>query len=625
MKIKQLLSSVALGAMLLTTPAAHANLLVETETFENLGGWLSDHQAFEKIQSAYIQAHGYGRPVADATTTVNFDKPGKYHVYVSTYNWTSPWYDGKGAGAFQLVVDGKTLYNTLGDHGNKWEWQYAGEVEVGSEAKLALHDLRGFHGRADAIYFSSEKTTPPSELSELRKFRREALGFKQIKDCGEYDLVVAGGGLAGCCTALTAARYGLKVALIDNLPGLGGNHYLKVSQNGLIHKNKYPQVGNMLRQLSALPIPQTQEEYINEPHSWWPSSGAGKLILTKSPEELAIVRRDLLIEAGVSVHQLVHIFEVGKDKKGNISEIVGKSLTTGEEMRFGGELFADCTGDGVLGYLAGADYRIGRESRQETNEALAPDEADIKTMGMTLWWNSENAGKPTTFPKLKDLPWAMPCCKEYHFDVVKGGWFWETGLEIDNALEAELVRDNMFRAIYGNFAYLKENYDKYITYQLGYISNYGMKRESRRLMGDLILTQNDIVNHVEYPDASFTTTWPLDLHYATPQNSEFFPGWEWITETKHNENKSFVLPAYSVPYRVLYSRNIDNLFIGGRAISVTHVALGTVRVMSTLGMAGEVTGMAAKICIDNNDSPRDVYEKHLDKLKEYMTEGAPLE
>ncbi len=619
------LRSLCLMAMLFATAPASANLLIETENFDKLGGWLSDHQAFEKIQSAYIQAHGYGRAVADATTKVTFDKPGKYHVYVSTYNWTSPWYDGKGAGSFQVKVDGKTLYNTLGNQGDRWEWQYAGEVEVGKEATVALHDLTGFHGRADAIYFSKEKTTPPSELKELRKFRREALGFKGITDCGEYDLVVSGGGLAGCCTALTAARYGLKVVLIDNLPGLGGNHYLKVSQNGLLHKNKYPQVGNILRQLSDIPIPQTQEEYENEPHNWYPGSGAGKIVLTKKPNELAIIRRDLLLEAGVDVRQLVHVFEVGKDKKGNISEVVGRCLTTGEELRFGGKLFADCTGDGVIGYLAGADYRIGRESKQETNEALAPDEADNKTMGMTLWWSSSNAGKPSSFPKLKDMPWAMQCSKEYHFDVTKGGWFWETGLQIDNALEAELVRDNMFRAIYGNFAYLKENYDKYITYQLSNISNYGMKRESRRMLGDIILSQNDIDNHVEYPDASFTTTWPLDLHYATAQNTEFFPGWEWITETKHNELKAFVLPAYSVPYRVLYSRNIDNLFIGGRAMSVTHVALGTVRVMSTLGMAGEIMGMAAKICIDNKDTPRDVYKKHLDQLVQYMTDGAPLE
>ncbi|MFI3320217.1 MAG: FAD-dependent oxidoreductase [Rikenellaceae bacterium] len=620
---KRLLSGVALCATLLTT-TAKANVLVETESFDNLGGWLLDHQAFEKIQSAYIQAHGLGRKVKDATTKVNFDKAGKYHVYVSTYNWTSPWYDGEGPGAFQVVVNGKPLYHTLGKTGDKWEWQYAGEVEVGTEASVALRDLTGFHGRADAIYFSTEKKTPPSDLVELRKFRSNELGFKTIKDCGEYDLVVAGGGLAGCCTALTAARYGLKVALIDNLPGLGGNHYLKVSQNGLMHRNKYPQVGNMLRQLSDLPIPQTQEEYENEPHRWHPYTGAGKVTLTKTPEELAVVRRDLLVNAGVELLQLAHVFEVNKDKKGNIREIVAKSLKTGEEMRFGGKLFADCTGDGVLGYLAGAEYRIGRESKQETGERFAPDVADNKKMGMTLWWSSANSGRPTKFSTLKEMPWAMKCTKEYHFDVVKGGWFWETGLEIDNALEAELVRDNMFRAIYGNFAYLKENYDKYITFQLNSISNIGMKRESRRLLGDVILTQNDIENKVDFPDASFTTTWPFDLHYATPQNSSLYGGWEWITETKHDKLKAYVKPAFSVPYRVLYSRNIDNLFIGGRAMSVTHVALGTVRVMSTLGMAGEVTGMAAKICIDNKQTPRDVYKKHLPQLIKYMEEGAPL-
>ncbi len=624
MKLIKLLSVFAFAAMTLTTNAAGADLLIETESFDNYGGWLPDHQAFPKIQSAYIQAHGMGRRVKDATTKVKFDKPGKYHAYVSTYNWTSPWSKENGPGAFQLMVNGKPLSNTLGITGTKWEWQYAGEVEVGSEATIALRDLKGFNGRADAIYFTMDKVAPPSEPEALRKFRLNKLGFKGIKDCGDYDLVVAGGGVAGICTALTAARYGLKVALIDNLSALGGNHYLGVSLNGLIHRSKYQQLGNMVRQLSALPIPQTQEEYENEPHTLHTYTGAGKVTLSKNPKELAVLRKDILEEAGVKLFQLVHIFDVNKDKKGQISEIIGKSLTTGEEFRFGGTLFADCTGDGVVGYLAGADYRIGRESRQETNERFAPDEADNKTMGMTLWWSSHSAGKPVSFPTLKSMPWAMQCNKTYHFDVTKGGWFWETGLQIDNALEMELVRDNMFRAIYGNFAYLKEHYDKYITFQLRTMSNIGMKRESRRLLGDVILTGNDIEDHKVFPDASFTTTWPFDLHYATPQNTEFFPGWEWITETKHDKLKAYVKPAYEVPYRVLYSRNIDNLFIGGRAMSVTHVALGTVRVMATLGMAGEVTGMAAKICIDKKSSPRDVYKKHLDELIKCMNEGAPL-
>ena len=152
-----------------------------------------------------------------------------------------------------------------------------------------------------------------------------------------------------------------------------------------------------------------------------------------------------------------------------------------------------------------------------------------------------------------------------------------------------------------------------------------MKRESRRLLGDIILNENDIRNRVKYPDASFTTTWLLDLHYATEDNAKYFPGWEWITKCDNDKKSSWVKPPYDVPYRVLYSRNIDNLFIGGRNMSVTHVALGTVRVQGTLGMAGEVIGMAANICIKHNAEPRDVYKKYLNELIESMKKGAPLE
>ncbi len=629
-----------LAALLCLPIAASANKLIETESFKTAGGWKLDHQAFPKIGSAYLLAHGFGRPIQkDATTTVSFDKAATYHVYVSTYNWTAPWYDGKGPGAFQLKVNDTPLANTLGDSGKEWEWQYAGSVDVKSgNNTLALHDLTGFGGRADAIYFSTEKKTPEShrDLEKLDQFRREALGFTTPKECGTYDLVVVGGGIAGCTTALSTARYGLKVAVVDNLPELGGNHYLAVRLCGIINENLYPQLGNMVRQLSNLPIPQTPEELANEPHKKGGSAngvghpeggGTGHLLNVTSGKTLAPVRRDLLKEAGVEVFHLAHAYKV--EKSGDkITSVTAKSLKSGEDMIFRSTLFADCTGDGVIGYLAGADYRIGREGYDQTGERMAPDAADKKTMGATLWWNARADDQtPKSFPKVTDIPWAMQCSENYHQDVIKGGWFWETGFEINNAEEMELVRDNLVRAIYGNWAYISNAFpEKYKYHQIASIDHIAKKRESRRLLGDVILSGNDIDARVDFPDASFTTTWMFDLHYATDDNSAAFPGWEWIA---HNHDKPrtggmLFRPPFHVPYRVLYSRNVDNLFIGGRCMSVTHMALGTVRVMATLGMAGEVTGMAAKICIDNKTSPRGVYSDYLPKLKEYMSEGAPL-
>ena len=138
--------------------------------------------------------------------------------------------------------------------------------------------------------------------------------------------------------------------------------------------------------------------------------------------------------------------------------------------------------------------------------------------------------------------------------------------------------------------------------------------ESRRLMGDIVLKEQDILNKVEFPDASFTTTWTIDLHY--PVALEGFEEEPFLSKAQHTK-----IDPYAVPYRCLYSKNINNLFMAGRNISVTHVALGTVRVMRTTGMMGEVVGMAASLAIENNTNPRGVYQQHLDELKQLMTKG----
>ena len=428
--------------------------------------------------------------------------------------------------------------------------------------------------------------------------------------------MVVGGGVAGCATALTAARYGLKVALIDNLPRIGGNNYLGVHICGVMCFNLYPSLGRIVRELCGLPDSGHQlygMEYIG--------NGNGYLYMNENREEIADLRERLLREENVNLYQNVNVFRVEKSDRG-IEYVVGKELKTNKEYLFKGDYFVDCTGDGVVGYLAGAEYHIGREPYSYANEPSAPNESDQKKLGATLNWNSVACNSETYFPSLKDMPWAMQCSDKYHLKETEYNWRWETGFEIDNALEPELVRDNMLRAIYGNWAYLKNNVDSYKTRSLDKVSYIAQKRESRRLIGAMVLNENDIKNRVEYPDASFTTTWTLDIHFAQPENSKEFPGWEWQSYC-HNDKKETWIRPYHVPYRVLYSKDFKNLFIGGRNMSVTHIALGTVRVQGTLGMAGEVIGMAASICHEHNVMPDDVYKTYLDELKRKMTEGAP--
>lgn len=196
---------------------------------------------------------------------------------------------------------------------------------------------------------------------------------------------------------------------------------------------------------------------------------------------------------------------------------------------------------------------------------------------------------------------------------------WETGMNRNQVSEAERVRDYGLLVIYSNWSYLKNHYKdhkKYANRSLDWVAYVSGKRESRRLLGDYVLSQDDIDKNVAHEDASFTTTWSIDLHFPDSVNSVRFPGNEFKSATVHR----WIHP-YAVPYRCLYSRNVDNLFMAGRNMSCTHVALGTVRVMRTTGMMGEVVGMAAGLCHKHRVEPRDIYHHHLPELKQLMQAG----
>jgi hypothetical protein len=198
-----------------------------------------------------------------------------------------------------------------------------------------------------------------------------------------------------------------------------------------------------------------------------------------------------------------------------------------------------------------------------------------------------------------------------------GGWFWESGFNKDPIQDVEWMRDQNLRAMYGAWDALK-NVDKaHPNHRLKWAAYIAGKRESRRLLGDVILTGKDILTGKKFADACFPCTWSIDLHLAHP---EFANG---------NEEEAFISKAdfgkyegpYWAPYRCLYSRNVSNLFMAGRDISVTHEALGAVRVMRTTGCMGEIVGMAASICKKHDCSPREVYGQHLDELRALMAVG----
>ena len=201
----------------------------------------------------------------------------------------------------------------------------------------------------------------------------------------------------------------------------------------------------------------------------------------------------------------------------------------------------------------------------------------------------------------------------------RGDWDWETGMNRDQLLNFEYVRDYGMLAVYSNWSFIKNSGKrraKWANLALNWVAYVAGKRETRRLLGDHILTQQDIFENRPMSDGTCWATWSIDLHYPMPENALHFPEDPFRSICKHS-----VHSGYAIPYRCFYSRNVENLFMAGRNISVTHVALGTVRVMRTTGMIGEVVGMAASVCRRHNCTPREVYRSHLEELKNLMKKG----
>ena len=597
--MRTLFISLLLSGLSSMTMINSANLFIEAESFAKKGGWVVDQQFMDLMGSSYLMAHGMGEPVEDAQTEVTFPEKGTYYVYVRTYNWTSPWKDGEGPGKFSLYVGNKKLASPLGCEGNTWMWQAAGKVTIKDvNTELRLHDLTGFNGRCDAIYFTTEEgAVPPSDVTALEKFRREKLNLPvEAPLAGEYDLVVVGAGIAGMSAAVSAARLGCKVALLNDRPVIGGNNSseIRVHLGGRIEAGPYKELGNLQKEFGPTRGGNAQpaDYYEDQKKMDW-----------------------LLKEKNVSL--FTNYRAIAVEKEGDrITAVIAKHIETGEEKRFEAPLFSDCTGDGTIGYLAGADYRMGRESRDEFGESTAPEQADKMTMGASVQWYSEDTKKPSSFPQFEyGVDFNEKNCEK----VTMGEWTWETGMNYDQIKDFERIRDYGLMVVYSNWSYLKnemkEN-DVYKNRKLAWVAYISGKRESRRLMGDYILKEDDLRKHVVHEDGSAASTWSIDLHYPDPKNTENFPGQEFKSIAKHIN-----IYPYPIPYRCLYSRNIDNLFMAGRNISVTHVALGTVRVMRTTGMMGEVVGMAASICKKYQVNPRGVYQSHLPELKELMKEG----
>ena len=598
-----LLREALLGAGVVVCAGAlqAATLLVETEAFDDKGGWVLDQQFMDQMGSPFLMAHGLGTPVSDASTAVDIPEAGSYRVLARTRNWAALWSQKEAPGRFQVRVNGKALDSVLGTQGAEWAWHEAGTVPLAKgKALLALHDLTGFNGRCDALLLTTDAAfKPENEVAKLETFRRQMGAIKPAQAAEKVDLIVAGGGIPGVCMAISAARLGLTVALIQDRPVLGGNNSseVRVHLAGRMNLGPYPKLGDVVSEIG-------------------PRRGGN----AQPGDYYEDARKIEAVKAEKNVRLFLNTRALGVEKEGSrITAVVGRDTVTGQETRFVAPLVADCTGDGVIGMLAGAEYRYGRESREETGESTAPEKSDSQTMGSSVQWYSREAQEPVAFP---EIAWGLDFNDTNCERVKMGEWTWETGMSYHQVNEFERVRDYGMLVVFSNWSFLKnrsKNKADYEKSRLEWVAYVAGKRESRRLVGDLVLKEQDLVGEVVYPDATACTTWTIDLHYPDPKNSQNFPGAEFKSIAKHK-----AIYPYPIPYRCLYSKNIDNLFMAGRNISVTHVALGTVRVMRTGGMMGEVVGMAAALCKKHGCLPRDIYARHLDELKGLMTRGVGL-
>jgi len=591
-----ILFSLGLGLTLQTARGAEAtSLLVEVESFPELGGWVVDQQFIDVMGSSYLLAHGLGKPCANAKATVAFPAEGSYRAWVRTKDWVAEpeWAPGE----FRVLINGKPLEDTFGTKGDgRWIWQDGGTVEIrGQQVSIELQDLSGFDGRCDAIYFTADPNVKPQQQAgdAMRRWREDLLGLQQPpKSAGKFEVVVVGGGLAGCSAAIMASRQGCKVALVQNRPVFGGNNSSEIG----VHTGQWGIAGRLV-------MPEIAGNYghdVKDPKFW---------LAVKEAED----RRQAVIDTEDNITQFRgwHVFRAEKEGD-QIKSVDAFNISSNRQLRFNAPVFIDCTGDGWVGYYAGADFRYGQESRDQHNESLAPPEASEMTLGSSLLWYAQPTDKPVDFP---DVPWATAISKGHN--ARHGGWKFEYGHFRDTLWEAEEIRDYMIRAALGSFV-TERRRDPTTNLALRRMNYIIGKRESRRLMGDYIMTQADCWDDTVKHDKVAQGGNPFDLHVPTKEH-------DFVVEINHQVSLKD-RKLYDIPLRCLYSRNVSNLLMAGRCISATRIAHSSMRIQNTGGQNGVAVGAAAYLCVKHGVTPREVGKRHLKELQSIVfAEGVNTE
>ncbi len=414
----------------------------------------------------------------------------------------------------------------------------------------------------------------------------------------DFDLVVVGGGLAGVCAAVTAARHGVKTALVQDRPVLGGNASTEI---------RVPPVGATQCNFAYSRETGLIEEFflnnLARNPTWSPEGWNLEL------ESLVRNEPNLDLFLNCAVNDLVTSASERSPTdplNHRVTSVSAYCALAETKHIFHAPYFVDCSGDGVVGALAGAAFRVGVEARSEFNESMCPDEPSRDTMGMSLHMHARDAGRPMPFVKpawvglelgAEDFGPYRPVCDNFFPDT--GGFWWlEWGGELDTVHDTLKIKDEVQRITLAVWDYLKNRSplaEKLTTYELDWMGAVPGKRESRRFEGDHLLTMGDIDGQAHFEDAVAYGGWGFDHHP---------PGG--FHDKENPSTHRYLRGPHNVPLRSLYSRNIENLFLAGRNLSASHYALSSTRVMLTCAQLGEAVGMAAAHAVRLGCEPRDL-------------------